>query len=191
VRGIALPGDEPGGPVTGKYRNLMPYYASASRSAQGSVGAWLRLLLPAVGGLALDLWSKAYVEQNLKGQDEIDLWPGKLVFRYTENQGAVFGWGQGHVGLFIIFSVIALGVIGAVFMHSRRNQGFLHVALGLITAGALGNLYDRAVHGRVRDFILMLQDYWPYIFNVADVLLCIGVPLLMICWIFQPDSGKR
>jgi signal peptidase II len=65
------------------------------------------------------------------------------------------------------------------------------VALGLITAGALGNLYDRATHGQVRDFILMLEHYWPYIFNIADVLLCIGVPLLMICWIFQPDPRRR
>lgn len=57
-------------------------------------------------------------------------------------------------------------------------------SLGCITAGIIGNLYDRAFNGGcVRDFIDVLIpviDYhWPT-FNVADSLLCIGVGLMIL-----------
>ena len=74
--------------------------------------------------------------------------------------------------------MLALGLITWVFVTSRRGQPWLHIALGLITAGAIGNLYDRAVFGAVRDFLKFTVSWYPFIFNIADVLLCVGVPLL-------------
>lgn len=158
-------------------------------SAVAAPGAWLRLLLPALGGLVLDLWSKHYAAQVLADQHDVVVWRRVLVFTFSENAGAVFGMGKGHVLLFILFSILALGVIAGFFVRSERRQYVVHVALGLIIAGAMGNLYDRMVYGRVRDFILLLQQLWPFIFNIADVCLCIGVPLLMLCWIFQRDPA--
>ncbi len=165
----------------------VPFWGAAITSP----AAWYRLLVPTIAGLALDLYTKSYVVQHLKGHDRVTVWPGVLEFVYTENRGAVFGMGQGHVLLFILFSIVALGVIGFVFACSRPGQWVQQIALGLITAGALGNLYDRMMFGQVRDFILMLERFWPFIFNVADVLLCIGVPLLMICWIRQGEVAAQ
>ena len=63
-----------------------------------------------------------------------------------------------------------------LFLASERNAVCYHVGLGLILAGALGNLVDRLKEPwKVRDFIDF--SFWPT-FNVADALLCVGVALV-------------
>ena len=116
--------------------------------------------------------------------------PHVLGFTTIINHGAVFGIGQGMVAFFLLFSVLAMGMILLVFLTSRRDQWLVQIALGMITAGALGNLYDRAVHGGVRDMLQFYVKWYPYIFNVADVMLCVGVPLLMLCWLVGGARGQ-
>ena len=63
--------------------------------------------------------------------------------------------------------------------------------LGLIWGGTCGNLYDRAVHGYVRDFVKWFlewggrQHVWPN-FNVADSAICVGVGLLVLLFLLEP-----
>ncbi len=178
-------------------QSISPQQAHARKSLR----AWLLFAVPAIAGVAADLWTKAYAfpadaEPFIAGRHGFDppaaIIPGVLGFRTTVNFGAVFGLGQ-HKGIvFIAFSLLALGAIVWVFLSSKRNQSWTHLALGLILGGAIGNLYDRIAYGFVRDFMIFNVRWYPYIFNVADVLLCIGVPLLMICWLFAPapPSGK-
>ena len=52
-------------------------------------------------------------------------------------------------------------------------MGPAHGPGSLIIAGALGNLYDRLSFGAVRDFLVFQTQYFPFIFNVADSLLCV------------------
>ncbi len=186
--------------------------------APHGAGPWVRFLAPAVVGVAADLWVKAYafpggvdlargVNNGLNPATKDEPWvviPKVLGFTTTVNQGAVFGTGQGLGWLFVVFSFVALAAIVWVFLRSERRQIWLHLALGLIMAGAIGNLYDRLAYGGVRDMLKLLcfqfqrtaadgtvsiRDYYPYVFNVADVLLCVGVPLLMLCWLFQKEPG--
>ncbi len=123
---------------------------------------------------------------------------GILHLRLTTNTGAVFGIGKGVQWLFTIVSIAAIAIIGHVFWHSRRGSIVLHICLGLILAGALGNLYDRVTFNAVRDFIYLFPGvhlpfglHWPsgesrlypWIFNVADMSLVVGVTLvLLIMW---------
>jgi len=56
-----------------------------------------------------------------------------------------------------------------------------------VLGGALGNLYDRILYGKVRDFIFLTlnisgKDIWPWIFNIADVALVVGVFGLLLGW---------
>jgi signal peptidase II len=44
-------------------------------------------------------------------------------------------------------------------------------------AGAIGNVLDRAARGHVIDFIHV--RFWP-VFNVADVLVVVGVGVLLL-----------
>jgi lipoprotein signal peptidase len=173
------------------------------------VSAWLFFLIPAILGIAGDLWLKNWsfpdgvpsqpAAMRLAGvHPGIDprtgqalapqvVIPGVLGFTTTVNQGAVFGIGQGKVAWFLGFSVIALAVIVWVFATSGARQRVVHLALG--------NMYDRAVHHGVRDMLKFLcfkfngEDWYPYIFNIADALLCIGVPLLIARWLFVKDDA--
>ena len=169
--------------------------AAVGSAARGAVGAWARFLFPAVVGLAGDLWLKAYAfPEGVQGgvgpmgrnpagfMPPEDIVPHVLGFTTTVNHGAVFGLGQGWGWFFLGFSTLALGLIVWVFVTSRARQWAVHIALGLILAGALGNMYDRIVYQGVRDMLKFNVSWYPFIFNLADVLLCVGVPVLMLRW---------
>ncbi|MBC7783536.1 MAG: signal peptidase II [Burkholderiales bacterium] len=158
--------------------------------ATRSAGAWACLLIPLILGLAADLALKnqsfaALVTERfyndsgrLTGVDsrETQLIPGFLHLRAHINFGAVFGIGQGNRVLFVAVSVMALGLLIHLFVRSGR-QRIYQVLLGMLIAGVLGNFYDRVYFGYVRDMIYALPKWgiFPWIFNIADTLLCVGV----------------
>jgi signal peptidase II len=130
---------------------------------------------------------------------EVRVWPGYFHFRATVNEGAVFGLGQGRRPVFIVVSSVAF--VFLMYLLTRAEARFDQILLGLLLAGVLGNMYDRVVYGYVRDMLFAGPDVrwpgswtlpligypgvgerlvFPWIFNVADVLLCCGVGVLMI-----------
>lgn len=109
------------------------------------VPSHVRLWLIAVSVLWLDLWSKDWVFSNLPADESRPFISGLIEFRRSLNDGAVFGSLTGRVGLFVAASVFALGFVLYFFASSARTHRGLHIALGLVLAGALGNLYDRAL----------------------------------------------
>src|SRR5271155_1433532 len=169
-------------------KSVVPQYAGTS------LYAWICFLFVAVVGLTADLSSKQSAFAHLgygDGASSYVIVPGILELRPTLNGGAVFGIGKGMSLLFILVSLLAMAFVVYVFMSSDRRHWLMHVALGLILAGAAGNLYDRVFNqGMVRDFIFIMHD-WPWIFNVADAMLCIGVPLLILCWIMQSPGHRN
>ncbi|CAE7273121.1 accA [Symbiodinium necroappetens] len=116
--------------------------------------------------------------------------PSVLEFRLVLNSGAIFGAGQGMRGLFIGFTALALAFAVWLFAtRTSRKDWLAHGAIGLVVAGGLGNLYDRLVYGCVRDFIHPLpgvtfpgsaREVWPYVSNVADAFLIVGIAVLMV-----------
>ncbi|MEE9212501.1 MAG: signal peptidase II [Phycisphaeraceae bacterium] len=132
---------------------------------------------------------------TIPAHDEIVFVPKLLALKLTTNTGAVFGLGKGSRGVFVLVSVVAAAVIVRVFYRSRVGAYALHLALGLIFAGAVGNLYDRLCFGAVRDMFWLFpevtlpfgwawpggnDEVYPWLFNVADAALVVGVILLMI-----------
>jgi signal peptidase II len=137
-------------------------------------------------GLALDLATKSLGWNLLGGPPdgggrEISVIPEWLRLVASRNPGIVFGFS------FYIFAA------------SRPRQRWLHLACGLILAGALGNLYDRLFFGFVRDIIQITAHgqiggwtlQWPYVFNVADVYLVVGVIVVAVIFMFSraPDAA--
>ena len=119
-------------------------------------------------------------------------------FTLSTNPGIVFGLPMPRWAV-AIASVVTIGLVVGLFLASERRCWAIHVALGLICAGAGGNLYDRLfakvvvagfepIRYQVRDFIDCSQLHYNYIFNVADALLVIGVGVLILHWIF---AGRR
>src|SRR5262249_54197735 len=116
-----------------------------------------------------------------KTGDVIDLIPGFLRFEFTTNEGAVFGMGQGMRWLFLVVSVAAVLFLIYLFLTSGR-QWLYQIFLGILLAGVMGNMYDRLLLGYVRDMIHAFPAWriFPWIFNVADSLLCVGVALIVL-----------
>lgn len=135
--------------------------------------------------------------------DAVVVVPRLLSLKLTTNTGAVFGIGKGGKWFFVAVSVVAVGALGWFFARSDPRGWGLHVALGLTLAGALGNLYDRVRYNAVRDMLWMLPEVrlpwglrwpgmgggsgsdqvWPWIFNLADAALMVGVGMIVaITW---------
>jgi lipoprotein signal peptidase len=101
------------------------------------------------------------------------------------NQGALFGFLRDHKAMANAgFAVISLLAAAAILYWSTQKttarDRWLCVALGLILAGTLGNLYDRLVFNGVRDFLHWNYAFeWP-VFNVADCCLVCGAALLLL-----------
>ena len=123
--------------------------------------------------------------------------PYVLEFQLVLNPGAVFGVGAGKRWFFVLFTGVALVFGMWVFAKwTARRDHVAHAALGLIFAGGIGNLYDRITFGCVRDFLHPAPnvylpfgwtwpggvgpELWPWVSNIADALLLIGVGALMI-----------
>lgn len=206
------------------------------------VPSHLRLWSVAVIGLGVDLWSKAWAFSELAPHESRTLIKNLASLRLSLNPGALFGLGAGFAPIFVGASVLALLFVLYLFANSTTSRWSLHVALGLVLAGAIGNLYDRVTqtayvayfpddsriigtlvgendgnvtigdfptgdnprtYGRpiparsglqpvVRDFIRIEAkvgtfELWPWVFNIADALLVVGVAALLIN--FWNDRG--
>jgi signal peptidase II len=102
-----------------------------------------------------------------------------LVIQLERNTGGVFGMLRGKGYLFVGLSVLALGVVLWMLRNTKPEQRLMPAALGLVVAGAIGNLVDRLAFGYVRDFIYVEIINWPA-FNVADMCICVAAGLLAL-----------
>ena len=153
-------------------------------------------------GCTVDLLTKHWVFASLgMPHQRPSYWLWNEIFGFTTslNEGALFGIGQGRGLLFSGLSVIAAtGIVYWLFVAKAAQDLLLTIALGSVTAGIFGNLYDRlglpdlkwgadGVHQggqsvyAVRDWLHFKVDHvidWP-IFNIADSLLVCGAALLV------------
>jgi lipoprotein signal peptidase len=161
---------------------------AASRSYRGIF--WTLALL----GLSLDLATKYAVFAWLEPREERAVIPGWfiLVHHPELNKGALIGIGSslGDTANLVFAAISAAAVvviIGWSFRPSLASDWRLCTALGLILAGAAGNLYDRVVFGGVRDFMQIFYEkangdriHLTAIFNVADFCLVCGACCLLL-----------
>lgn len=146
--------------------------------------------VPAVISLVADQLTKQWARAALgpEGSGKSRAVIGKaLSFRYAENPGIAFSMFRDlRGGRFVLagLAVVALGMVIRYLKGTDPSQRRLHVALGLIAGGAVGNLIDRLIYARVVDFILVDLDVWPLdpwpVFNVADIALVVGVGLIAL-----------
>lgn len=143
-------------------------------------------LAVAIGTLVLDQVSKALVRASLVPGESRMLIPGVLNLTFVNNVGAAFGLFPGRQPVFMSTSLLVLFVIAAYWRRAHPREWPVVVALGLVCAGALGNLIDRAVLGRVTDFFEFGFVQFP-VFNVADMAILTGVAILALWILFGPQ----
>lgn len=146
--------------------------------------AWRRA--GALCGLVViaDQTAKAVVESQIVLGEEIDVL-GPLGLTLSHNRGVAFGLAGGAGVRLVVFTLLALGVIGYLFARNPTRP-WMWVAAGLLAGGALGNLADRIRADAVTDFIDLPP--WPP-FNLADVCITMGVLLLVFIYI-RDAEGK-
>jgi signal peptidase II len=165
----------------------------------------------AIGGCAADLVTKAWVFSwpELAVGAVHWLWPGRIGIQLSCNPGALFGMGEGLTWLFAAMSILAgAAILAWAFWFGAARDLWLTGALGSVTAGILGNLYDRLglaeriwpglAHTvtpsghRVRDWILFQwSDAWRWPnFNIADSLLVVGAAVLFCHAMWQPQEQR-
>jgi signal peptidase II len=134
----------------------------------------------------LDRATKWVVATRIPLHDGTQVIPGFFRITHVENRGAAFGLfadspSQWKLAMLVLFSIVALVVVSALLWRNSHSMTSTGVGLALILGGALGNLWDRLLNGRVVDFLLFyIGPYqWPA-FNVADSAIVVGAGLLVI-----------
>ncbi|MDP5254609.1 MULTISPECIES: signal peptidase II [unclassified Vibrio] len=114
---------------------------------------------------------------------------------YVQNHGAAFsflsdegGWQRW------LFTAIAIGVSAFLLFSMRRQPAkpaLNNVSYALIVGGAIGNVFDRIVHGFVIDYLDFFwgNSHWPA-FNLADSAICIGAALIILDGFRSQPEGK-
>jgi signal peptidase II len=137
----------------------------------------------AVVVIVLDQLTKAWIISGLSLQEvgRIPILPPILNFSWVENTGVSFGlFGGGEARwVLTIFSIVVSA--GLAWWALKADRRLLVAAIGLVMGGALGNVIDRVRFGYVVDFIdFSGTGIFPWVFNVADSGITVGVVLLIL-----------
>ena len=145
--------------------------------------------------VTIDQWTKWLAETKLSFHEPVTVIEPFLNWTLAYNYGAAFslladagGWQKWFFsGLAFVMSVFLI----IYLLKVPRQAKLLSVGLALVLGGAVGNLIDRLLNGKVTDFIhVHYADVWHYpIFNIADIGICIGIALIVIDMLFL--EGKR
>jgi signal peptidase II len=147
--------------------------------------------------LLLDRLSKWAVASNIALHDSIVVIPGLFRLTNVQNTGAAFGLfaessAQWKIGALVSFSVLALIVVSALLWKHGHSFSTTTIGLSLILGGAMGNLWDRMIYGRVVDFLdfYVGSYHWPA-FNIADSAIVIGAILLISEIFFAKPASEN
>jgi signal peptidase II len=155
---------------------------------------WIAYAL-AVLVVILDQASKFWVTRvlQLESRPPLDILP---VFRLSmvHNQGVSFGMFKAHADtmrwILVGFSVLVVAILLGWARKAERR--LTAVALGLIIGGAIGNNWiDRARFGWVVDFLDFSGLHFPWVFNVADSAISVGVALLLVDSLLRPETKRQ
>lgn len=150
-----------------------------------SIARYMRVSTSAVViviGTALDLGTKAWARATLEPYGSATDFLPFIYLRLTFNKGVSFSMlaFEGSIGqTFLIGLTALLTLVMAVWAYC--SKGWQRTGLSIIVSGALPNLIDRITRGSVTDFLgLHFWDWHPFVFNLADVWITLGVGILLI-----------
>jgi signal peptidase II len=140
--------------------------------------------------IAVDQLSKIYISNHMMMYESIPIIPNWFDITSTQNPGAAFSMFANFPPVFrtvFLFALSATAIVVLLVMIAQTDEiSLISVAFALVLAGASGNLIDRAIRGRVIDFIRVHYFDASYpIFNVADSAITIGVILIILSTFFS------
>ena len=149
------------------------------------------LLVTALAILVADQVTKALVVSNLAVGQKAQLLGDVVEIWHAQNRGAAFSLFQGGTIVFLVVSVLSIGMVAYFYRSLRDRSPWLHLVLGIVLGGTLGNFTDRLRQGYVTDWLSIgIGDTrWPT-FNVADSSVVVGIGILVI-YLFLTSPDRR
>ncbi|RBW48195.1 signal peptidase II [Marinobacter sp. F3R11] len=162
--------------------------------AEQGAGTKLKWLWLAVLVVVLDLGSKMMATAMLTYGHPVPVVP---MFNLTllHNTGAAFSFLAGAAGwqrwFFVVLALVVSVVLVGWLRKLKRQETWTAIAIALILGGALGNVYDRVVHGYVVDFLHFYWQDWHFpAFNLADTAITIGAAMMILDMFRKPGDSK-
>jgi len=163
--------------------------AAMTREQTGTKLKWLWL---AAAVIAIDLGTKAMATAMLTYGQPVPVLP---LFNLTllHNTGAAFSFLADAAGwqrwFFVALAVVVSVVLVYWLKGLKRHETWTAIAIALILGGAIGNVYDRVVHGYVVDFLHFYWQDWHFpAFNLADTAITIGAGMMILDMFRKPDD---
>ena len=155
---------------------------------------FLPLFILITGLVTIDQISKYLIEANLNLYESVKVFV-LLDFTFIKNIGGAFNLFNDatlDIGIIFIFlvSLICLYLLLAIFTNLvfKKIKFRERIYWSVILAGGLGNLLDRIYRGYVVDFIDITFN--PYVFNLADCFVTLGIIFLIIDSFFYTNVRK-
>lgn len=145
----------------------------------------LKWLWCAILFMLLDMGSKYWIKNNFIFEKVLFI-SSYCNFYYVFNAGLAFGllsnMNKIYYWLLIWISVLLIIVFIILLCESVKYlKKCYYLAYSMMIGGALGNLFDRVVYGKVLDFVDIHVNNWHWpIFNIADIEICVGVIILIM-----------
>ncbi len=150
----------------------------------------LTLLAVAAVILVADQLTKLAIISSIPYGGRVPVIGDLFILWHVRNTGAAFSLFEGGLLLFIVVTVVALGMVAYFHRSFLGRSRWFQVILGVVLGGSLGNFIDRLRFGYVTDFLSFGfgETRFPT-FNVADSAVVCGIGLLVIILtFFSPET---
>ena len=139
--------------------------------------------------VAFDQVTKTIVKQAMTLGESIPVIGDAVRITFVENDGIAFGLHVKNAVIFTAISILACILIMVYLWKQRKEGAWLKASLVLVLGGAIGNVIDRVLFGKVVDFIDVGYKTlrWP-VFNVADSAVVIGMGIMIVLMIREEKS---
>ena len=150
------------------------------------------LLLTGMAILVADQVTKALVVAHVTLGERVQVLGDLVQVVHAQNRGAAFSLFQGGSIFFLAVSILSLGMVAYFHRSLRARPWWVHLVIGLVLGGTLGNFVDRLRLGYVTDWLSVgIGDLrWPT-FNVADSSIVVGIgTLVLYLLVTNPDRQE-
>ncbi len=138
----------------------------------------------------IDQAAKMWAVDVLKPVGNMPFIPNVMDFYFVLNTGMAFSLFSGRQTFLIVTTSIGLLVVAYFLFFKTKGQMLKQSAFICILAGGIGNLIDRVSTGAVVDYFRFLFIDFA-VFNFADICVCVGAGLYIICIFMEEKSAKE
>ncbi len=149
------------------------------------------IFLLLIFNIGCDQISKSIVRSSIIPDEQIRLFDNRIMLTRVENAGAFLSIGNSlsdelRFLLLVLIPVIILSAAVVLLFVRNDLSRSLFVGLAFVVGGGIGNIYDRAIHGSVTDFLHL--DFYLFktgVFNLADVSIMTGVFVVLVAFMMK------